>query len=732
MKTKLAFYFLILLLFITGSITEISAQVTVGTGEETVKGAILQLKEKTGVTDDAFNAYRGLGLPRVTLSDKHQLYPMFLTDPDDPASGPNAEYSGAGKTVLDKSHTGLIVYNLVEDEDKDLCLGFNQWDGEQWNCFQQKPTSAQFTFDCATITAVGDYGNDIPLNSSHYLRVTLTVTRVGSYSISATASPDNGYFFETTGTFYSPGTFTITIPGTGKPANHSQGLNLTDPGDDTPDHFTLVSTGGGSNCNFDITVRSTDVHPEFDIECGSIVVEGMYFEDQPLSATPNPINGQSHRLAVTIKNTTLSYGAVAMLQTNTVDGISFKGEAMITSDPQVIYMQGTGIPRGLDDKLFTITTNSETSTVSCEATVYMLIPAKRLLCIGNLDYNFGYNLAWKTARTDPATGFNSGNDLLTDKNNFGYNQWSIVKFAGFSNVVGSGLTDYYANRVNNLSTWTDDGRDIIGVDQAYWINNTYWPSAANGKLDQLLNTGIDGQPKIDIVMIGYSADYVPAATPHGPQLAAVLTKFVQSGGILMICSQHPDANQRFFRSFFNDAGITSNSGDTPPIAENLYTFGYDASSTSAIYKPNYCKDDDPILAGPFEDVVGKFWAEDSRNPAYIQGLPTDSIIVYSGARYVNRTGASADPEDGVLIFRHKRLPLVFMGDGGFNSNDPKDLTRQEYCPFYLTSRVINGHTYAHYPTYKQYTRGRTYNAVFTANAFAWCIYQAEEYRRLHK
>lgn len=140
-------------------LSTLQAQVSIGSGEEPISGSILQLKEKDAVTDASSNAHRGLALPRVTLSEKKALYPMFLADPDDPASGPNTAYSGAAnKEALDKAHTGLIVYNLTENDDKELCLGLNQWDGEQWNCFQSKMGNAKFdAVNCSDIEINGVY-----------------------------------------------------------------------------------------------------------------------------------------------------------------------------------------------------------------------------------------------------------------------------------------------------------------------------------------------------------------------------------------------------------------------------------------------------------------------------------------------------------------------------------------------------------------------------------------------
>lgn len=116
------FKILLLLIAILSINLTLPAQVTIGTSEEPLSGALLQLKDKDNVSDSTLNARKGLALPRVTLSEKKELYPMFLADPDNPASGPSTDYA-ANKPVLDKAHTGLIVYNLVENDDKELCMG---------------------------------------------------------------------------------------------------------------------------------------------------------------------------------------------------------------------------------------------------------------------------------------------------------------------------------------------------------------------------------------------------------------------------------------------------------------------------------------------------------------------------------------------------------------------------------------------------------------------------------
>ncbi|MDR1653964.1 MAG: hypothetical protein LBS01_10050 [Prevotellaceae bacterium] len=607
---------------------------------------------------------------------------------------------------------GLWIFNIDED-----CFNYYSKSDSEWQSVCGQMGKAQFTIDCASIEVRGKYGDGVALDNSNYLRVTLNVSRPGSYTISATSSPDNGYFFETTGNFYSPGPITLNISGTGQPVKHSQGAKLLDTSDDTPDNFTLNSSGGGADCTFKITVMSTSIQSKFSIDCRATVVEGAYFEDEPLSSATSPINGQSNRIKVTLKNVpTSSFGAVAVLQTNSVDGISFNGEAVLNASTVEVYLQGTGVPRGLNDKIMTITSNSESDQSSCTATVGMLIPRKRLLTVG-MESLYGYNPG------DIARPTNSMNAMLTDKNNFGYNQWSILKFSGFNNHTVNNQPPN--NWVDAPNTWPDDNRDIIALRTAAW-QNMY------GKTLKALLEGTKENPKIDIVMIGYDTEYFRDNNTEDLAKAKALVDFVKTGGILMICAEVETSNRNFIRLLFNNNSIDSKLGAG---AGSLYTFGFNSDNTPAGMKPYYCKDNDPILAGPFEDIVGRTWGEDASITRYVTNLPLDEVVIYSGARPIGAPINDVNDANGVTIFRHKEYPFVFIGDGGFNSNEVRGFTGLTVCPFTLGIKTINGKKYNNYPmgrTSYGNTTGRAYNAVFTANAFAWCISQAEAYRRAQR
>ncbi|MDR1762407.1 MAG: hypothetical protein LBR64_00410 [Dysgonamonadaceae bacterium] len=665
----------------------IAGPITVGLDEKAVTGALLQVKSVDDATSAGqVNATQGIGLPRVALVSDTLLAPMYSVS--------DAQSLSA---AVRQAHKGLFVYNLTDDEANNLDAGIYYWDGEKWAPLQKGAQKAIFEVDCSSVEVRGSYGNGVSLDNSHYLKLNIVnVTRSGSYSITATSNPDNGYFFEQVGNFYSEGSFALTIPGTGQPI------------DPQTDSFTLTISGGSGTCSFTIPVKDMTIPRNFTMDCSKTVVNGMYFEDEQIGS--DPAHGPQ-TISVTINVQAASIGSTIEMQTNEVDGISFSGSTIVTTTPtQTITLQGTGTPRGLNDKIFTITCNSAISTASCTATLHMLIPRKRLLAIG-MSSVYGYNPGDVGTR-NPRNDLNA---LLTDENNFGYNQWSILRFAGFKNKTGE-------NWVTGANSWTDDDRDIIAMTGAVW--NAMSPS----RLERLLK-GSDGKPKIDIVMIGHDAAYCNATTGDAVSRADLLTEFVKNGGILMICSEITASNQNFMRRFFNDASITGTGGAG---AGSRYTLAFNTTNMPAEMKPYYCKDDDPILVGPFENIVGREWGEDSSTTTFISNLPLDEIIIYSGAREIGNTTRSAE---GVTIFRHREYPFVFMGDGGFNSGETRTYTGATACPFRLTSKTIDGHTYSNYPTYRPNygsSSGRAYNAVFSANAFAWCIEKAEEWRRNHK
>ena len=126
MKTKCLISLLSLLLIIT--VKQGYSQVTIGSEMEPGKGALLDLKEKIPENPDLDNSdsEKGFNLPRVNLVDKNNLFPMFESDGSGGYKKGSQTYN---KKDEDKSHTGLMVYNVSTT----FPQGMYCWDGKQWN-----------------------------------------------------------------------------------------------------------------------------------------------------------------------------------------------------------------------------------------------------------------------------------------------------------------------------------------------------------------------------------------------------------------------------------------------------------------------------------------------------------------------------------------------------------------------------------------------------------------------
>jgi hypothetical protein len=107
--------------------------VTIGSGIPPGSGSLLDLKESAPNVENATSA-KGLLHPRVKLTDKDKLFPMF-----DGVSG--ADYvKGAThyvKADADSTHIGLTVFNVNETEV--FTAGLHFWDGTEWRKMDYGP-----------------------------------------------------------------------------------------------------------------------------------------------------------------------------------------------------------------------------------------------------------------------------------------------------------------------------------------------------------------------------------------------------------------------------------------------------------------------------------------------------------------------------------------------------------------------------------------------------------------
>ncbi len=497
------------MLFMAFLALPLKSQVTIGSDEAPVAGALLQLKEKPDVTDSTLNAYRGLALPRVTLSDKYQLFPMFASDPTSSNPVANADYL-TNKSVHDKSHTGLIVYNLVEDDSKDLCKGLNLWDGTQWICFQPRTENAKFSaVSCSDIVLKGVYAAGTPTNSSNYLQLTLNVTNEGVYTISATSG--NGYNFYLSGVASNTGTMTVNIPCQGTPVD--EGSN------------TLTFSGITLDSDCTPTVTVVQEVATYSVDCSTITVNGIYLTEKTLTS--------SNTIQLNVETTAPgSYN----ISTPVTNGVSFTASGnFAAAGTHLITLAGTGIPTVNTDFSVTINANTPQGDNTCTATIPITLPTMTYAVIGTSSYSWGPGTPRGLAISNP-NNFGTSGTVKIQALNLMWSTNSEGEAAGYltSGFTGTANGISYTNAQPDVllfSSFSDGGRnDALAPALGVYANKGGCiiyaaPNALDGaalvtQVNQILNavfgTPVPAQAQIAGSVTTADNDYQIANLPNDP------------------------------------------------------------------------------------------------------------------------------------------------------------------------------------------------------------------------
>ncbi len=673
MKTKLTLLFLIISL--VSNIFGLKAQVTIGMNETPEKYASLQIKDraidKLNESLDSKTAEKGgLLLPRVVLEEKKELFP-FITQTE-------IDADPAAYADLKLLHTGLIVFNLTEDDEKELCRGMNQWDGEKWNCLQNKLGNAVAELgNCDSLKFLGVYQNDVMLDGTNYMLIPLHVTKAGAYTITATVkdaetnTDDNGYFFTVTGVFMSTGYYYIKVDGAGTPIEFTPSGNLGDYATVTFNNKEL--SGETAGCQKRIFVEDSSVKPIYTIDCRTVTVHGFGVLDQPL--LPSTASGKTTYISVTVNVDAAAVGAFYEIKTDKVAGMSFYAKGNFTASGQqtvILEPVDPSVPTATGYQDFVISTNSISTGATCKASVLVGYTKKKLLTISDCWNWWGFGPGKPTAWTYTDTG---GSYYVTKSAaNFGLDANSTFKVEEIEIVERGG----YINA------------GLISL-----------PAAT---LKQLIK-----DQNIDIIQ--FSVRYNPDAA-----ISAVLLEFMQNGGVVIAMMDNANSGkasaQTLLRTVFNNSSITVDS----------------ANDGGALYK--FKQIDDEVLNGPFMDLRGKFWGEDTTASLYAIGLPQDEIIPYSTIEdFSGHTGSSTirpsdswEDLDGLSMFRHKTLPFIWIGDGGFLAQGGVTLPKTS-VPF--TRNMTTGQPTATSGYGRNSAKKTVYNSHAWCNILAWAIKTAQ-------
>jgi hypothetical protein len=640
----------------------VKSQITIGMTEQPVKGALLDIK--TVVDADSIGGYsatKGISCPRVKLESKTQLKPMYT-------------YMGADTpTDADaRRHRGLLVYNLVDDQDEDLEEGFYYWDGYAWTPLQKGQGNAIFDMDCTPETGwkvQGQYIEGKELTTANSIRLKLDVTRKGVYSI--LLESNNGYYFTASGIFDAPGSYHIYALGQGTPVSvQTDVLTVTTPNDDTP-------------CT-DIAVQVMPATATYTFSCSQSKVRGVYKLDVPLDVT-NYIE-----LSVNV-----SREGSYEIKTDEVDGISFYASGEFTSTgPQTVKLYGSGYPYNTKVKTMSITGNSAGGAFSCTINVVACLRKKKYLALGAYAYGYtlGPNTSTNTGISD--TGGSPVWKMVTNTQNFGALEASTFKIEEVKAENWIGYVNNYPSPYTYSLTYGSVG--VATASQGLY-NIPY------ATLEYYLFT-----EKPDIVFIGYYN-----STDAGDAKWKLLRKYLDAGGIVIANIQLASAARSMINGIFGLAYVDNHQcveTDVMPLTGNI---------------------DDPVINGPFGNLSsGKYWGGDCGDVAALQNIPLDQFYVYSSGWRVSYTHGSNGPQIGeVTMCRHKSLNFFWCGEAAWYASVLNNTPAAPYSDLTISPFMYDPSNHDAPVTKPQHGRlGVLYpvdNAILFANLFAWALTEAE-------
>lgn len=178
----------ICLLVVTILINPVQAQVTIGSNNPPAKAAILEIKSQESDVNNVTSNTGGLGLSRVLLENKYNLYPFIkVGDP---------EWSTTAKQeATKKEHVGLMVYNLTSNLATEtrpefrFRRGIYVWDGTQWNFVYEGFGQRYFFIPSFNISFAGKQAGDLGTPVDLYGEYKKQFTRSGNATfISSNAS----------------------------------------------------------------------------------------------------------------------------------------------------------------------------------------------------------------------------------------------------------------------------------------------------------------------------------------------------------------------------------------------------------------------------------------------------------------------------------------------------------------------------------------------------------------
>jgi hypothetical protein len=679
MRTKLTVLLLNTFLIISG-LGGMKAQVTIGHSEAPETHAILQIKDQTATSAGGVTAKSGgIVLPSVELENKYQLLPFYQGDTTD------TNY----KTVTKPAHTGLVVYNLKEDDEEELCLGFNQWDGGQWNCFQVKKGNAIIDqIYCNEIVVYGNYVQGVQTTGQEYIVIPVNVTKAGAYTFTVNAmynaTTPNGYSFTTSGEFLFTGKQSVTLTAQGIPTDVH-----FDAGDPTVGDALEINYNGDVDPALQCSGVVIPVAPplaNYSIYCGSYKVYGVY------TVLPDITNSDddTHYIELDVEVSDIIAGGGWTATTDRQNGLSFRGSGTFTALGRQkirLYAVAGSKANTYDPIELTLSAETLTGSTSCKVTVRPAFTRKKIIGISNSDYAWGYSANAGGSRA-----------LLTANYNFGNSDESTVKMVA-TNTPVSGNTLTGGTSVSNTQ-WTD-----YNAFQYRFVES-------NSISEATMQTVVNAKP--DMIILGFDHEWTTGS-------AAVALKYLNDGGIIFDFNGENGSARIMLNTIFG----------LPQTGTNSISVVYGSSRPTPI-RTTLANMVDPILQGPFQPegstTLGglDLGGDTELLLAGHNNIPTSGIIVYG----YNGAGSPT-------VFRTSGQRYFVFGDGGFLTNrvltNPSITTSSNIQPFAVVRNYDSSSPYPYKPaarasntTTNSYANG-AYNSFFFANLVAWAVSEAQYY-----
>lgn len=451
---------------------------------------------------------------------------------------------------------------------------------------------------------------------------------------------------------------------------------------------------------FDISVEVNQNYLDFKylLVCESVELSGIY---KPYIA----LDGNKHTITLKfIAESTDLVGLNYDIYTPMVNGIQFRASGIITADAlevnggQEVILRGEGTltPPSTEERVspFTVRIESNSSSKSfCEVTITPVLGKINLITHGASKNTYGYNLSGDT----PV------NAVLTALSNYGPNDNSRIKIEGFNIIDGANPTGR-TGMSDEVKLWLTGKKKVVDPD-----------------------TGVEHNVIADIYHMGFSSDLAETDIP-------ILLDFMKNGGVLILFMENNSPLPLFKKVYNNEnlsMGYTAGSKAVPIVGNDAFRIQQNKNDIEWDGVLNSLRVD-PILNGPFGDVVDKQWGEDASSYFYVDNIPDneENTTVYSRNYTLtwNRELSSGTEAASAFKYESTIYNLVFVGDGGFNSqNGGRAEMGDSYpnlCPFFYDVTTLFPLPKSHYNPGSRDDRIPVYNSQMFCNIFAWAVNKA--------